>query len=100
MGSILTREGDAGTVAGPFMAQVEQAGWPKRPVAAFIRPEDRDLFFLAVNFVTALRDHDAKWAKEVLGKFRDRAGVPLEEEPKKEAAKRTFRSVSDEEDEE
>ena len=55
MSSTADREGLAGTVTGPFLAQVDIDGWPKgRACAAFLRPTDRDLFLTVVRLRSAL----------------------------------------------
>lgn len=69
-GRVFDREGDAGRVAGLFQCDVHFPGYiSDRPCAAFLRPQDRDLFHAAVQLREALRDRrkdDAKyWFKKI-----------------------------------
>lgn len=63
-GRVFDREGDAGRVAGLFQCDINYPGYiSDRPCAAFLRPQDRDLFHAAVHLREAIRDRRTEDAK-------------------------------------
>lgn len=78
MGSEFSRDGDAGVVAGPYLAQVSMDGFPQgRPLAAFLRERDRMLFLTAIRLGKALAGRDPQRVKaELLAVLRLVEGEP------------------------